>query len=135
MHLSSDGYVRVRAPEGHPRADHNGFIPEHILVMEEHLGRNLVFHGPRDPRNELAHHKNRNRSDNRIENLVLMRFADHTSLHRKVLAIQARAKGFERRPGKARSPKKEFPGGIRAWLSPTETDAALDQTLSLDCAP
>jgi hypothetical protein len=38
---SSDGPVVV-APEGHPNAQRNGGIFEHVLVMTELLGRPLV---------------------------------------------------------------------------------------------
>lgn len=58
------GYVMVKAPE-HPRSRSNsGYVFEHILVMEEHLGRNLVD-------GENIHHINGVKDDNRIENLEL----------------------------------------------------------------
>lgn len=65
----SNGYVYVLAPD-HPRLaksvakKHQGYIPEHILVMENHLGRYLEG-------DENIHHKNGIRHDNRIENLEL----------------------------------------------------------------
>lgn len=57
------GYVMVRAPR-HPRASGSGYVFEHILVMEDHLGRRL---GP----DETVHHLNGVRDDNRLENLEL----------------------------------------------------------------
>lgn len=63
--VGQEGYVLVRAPEGHPRARVDGTILEHRLVVEEALGRYLEEW-------EVVHHKNGNRSDNRPENLQVL---------------------------------------------------------------
>jgi hypothetical protein len=55
--LDKRGYIRVPNPRG-------GQIHQHRLIMESYLGRPLS-------NQETVHHKNGNRSDNRIENLEL----------------------------------------------------------------
>ncbi len=57
------GYILLYMPD-HPQANRHGQVREHRIVMERHLGRFLT-------RNEVVHHKNENRGDNRIKNLRL----------------------------------------------------------------
>lgn len=67
------GYVLVQCPD-HPSARKNGYILEHRLVMSEHLGRPLGD-------DELVHHKNGDKSDNRLANLEVMDRPTHTAVH------------------------------------------------------
>jgi hypothetical protein len=71
--LHSKGYIEIYFRE-HPRAQPNGYVLEHILVMEKKLGRSLADH-------ELVHHKDENKTNNHPDNLELMPRADHTRHH------------------------------------------------------
>jgi len=67
----SKGYIYRFVPN-HPYA-HNGYVLEHRLVMEAHLGRYLT------PK-EVIHHINEIKDDNRLENL---KYFEYTGLHSK----------------------------------------------------
>lgn len=72
--ITHNGYRMIRAPDGHPAADSKGYVREHRLVMEKTIGRRL------SP-DEVVHHINHDKLDNRPENLKVMTLAEHTSSH------------------------------------------------------
>lgn len=69
----ASGYILIFQKD-HPRANKKGYVGEHILVMEQSLGRFLDD-------TEIVHHINKNKSDNRIENLKLMDIYRHKQMH------------------------------------------------------
>lgn len=74
-HISSGGYVYIFVGKGnHPRASKScPYVFEHILVMEKHLKRYLTVQ-------EDVHHINRDKTDNRLENLKLFTKSEHAIL-------------------------------------------------------
>lgn len=68
------GYILVYKPE-HPFCTKQGYVKEHRLVMEKILGRYLTPE-------EIPHHKNEIKDDNRPENLRLFNNnAEHMKFH------------------------------------------------------
>jgi hypothetical protein len=66
------GYVRIKVKKGSGE-----WLKEHRIICEKHLGRKLR-------KNEVVHHINGQKSDNRIENLAVMDNSVHQKCHRKL---------------------------------------------------
>lgn len=72
--IVSKGDYLYAVVKGHPNAIAYGYVLHHRVVMENHLGRLLKP-------NEIVHHENHDRKDNRIENLTVMDAREHAKLH------------------------------------------------------
>ncbi len=76
--LASNGYVKVRVGKDHPLADPNGYAYEHLLVWVS-AGK------PMPDKGEIIHHKNEDKTDNRLGNLQIMSRSEHSKLHHATL--------------------------------------------------
>lgn len=72
--ITQNGYKWIYKPD-HPYVLDKIYVPMHRLVMEEKLGRYLTP-------NEIVHHIDSNKLNNKISNLLLCTQADHTKLHK-----------------------------------------------------
>ena len=79
--ISKDGYKIIENS-----VETNGARKaEHRKIIEEFIGRKLST-------DEIVHHKNGNKLDNRIENLSVVSRAEHINIHRK--DIQKKVRNF-----------------------------------------
>jgi hypothetical protein len=69
--LDEDGYVWIWAPDHGESKRYKGWMPEHRVVAEEHLGRELTSE-------DEVHHVNRIKDDNRPENLQVLDGVTHS---------------------------------------------------------
>lgn len=79
-HLDKDGYKHIIVDGKHKR--------EHRVVMENKIGRKLT-------RSEVVHHINGIKTDNRIENLQIISFSKHTSMHQSTIPEEVKQKAVE----------------------------------------
>jgi hypothetical protein len=70
---------------GHPRANRDGYVREHILVWEKANGKPV-------PKGRYVHHLNGIKDDNRPENLIAV---DQRSHHTRMEPYKERIKELE----------------------------------------
>ena len=71
--VSKGDYNYAVVPD-HPNSTKNNYVLEHRIVAENNLGRQLK-------NNEVVHHINNNKKDNRWENLEVLKHDEHSRLH------------------------------------------------------
>jgi HNH endonuclease len=95
--ISDHGYVKIRVGLSHPFSDGNGYAYEHLMVW-------ALAGNPIPAPNEVIHHKNETKTDNRIENLEIKTRSEHGELH-----IAERERDFAGRLLEIRNRQNQFP--------------------------
>lgn len=91
--IFQNGYVMIKRPD-HPHVWANGYVKRAIVVAEEKIGRPM-----RD--DEITHHVNHIKDDDRPENIQVMTNSEHASLHNdlKTKEILSRVEGALEKEG------------------------------------
>jgi hypothetical protein len=72
--IVSKGAYNYAIVRDHPNRTKKNYVLEHRVVMENHIGRLLTS-------DEVVHHINEDKKDNRIENLSISSLSEHTRHH------------------------------------------------------
>lgn len=86
--IKKGDYLYAKIPQ-HPKANKNGYVLEHRVVMENKIGRLLL-------ENEEVHHIDENRHNNSPENLEIMIRGEHQRFHGKINGLKTMKHGRSR---------------------------------------
>jgi hypothetical protein len=74
-YINNAGYKVVRRPD-HKKTNSEGYVLEHTLKAQQKIRREVKH-------NEVVHHKDGNKLNNKPSNLQVMTRSRHTTLHNK----------------------------------------------------
>lgn len=108
----SKGEYNYAVVPGHPHATKNGYVLEHRVIMENHIGRLL------SPSDEVVHHKDENKKNNNLSNLEIWSRSEHSKHHAQLpvmIALECTHCGlpFTRRGNQ----RKEVKGYLNSFCS------------------
>lgn len=83
--INNNGYVMTYRPD-HQRAGKAGYVAEHVVAVEEKLGRLLKSE-------EHVHHINRVKTNNHPDNLMVLSSSEHSKLH----GLESKTRGAARK--------------------------------------
>jgi len=101
---TSDGYYEIYVPDHPMSKQRSGWLLEHRYIMSKHLGRTLSS-------NEIIHHKDENKLNNKLSNLELTNPKTHgkkhfgTNSHKECLHCR---KTFHIKPSELKRGKGKF---------------------------
>lgn len=72
--IISKGDYNYALVRNHPNSTENNYVLHHRIIMENYLGRLLK-------KNEVVHHKDGNKKNNKLENLQLLSDEEHKRKH------------------------------------------------------
>lgn len=96
--VNDKGYVNIWMPE-HP-SNNNGYVLEHRYVVECAIGRFLES-------NEVVHHINEVKTDNRLGNLYLCTPEEHVRIHNRQSKFSSERKNNIRKGVRKANKKKK----------------------------
>lgn len=79
-YISHDGYRMIYCPIDNPKNKWKYYRKEHIVVIEEYLGRKLA-------KGEVIHHIDGNKLNNTLNNLIVLDQKHHRQLHAQLQSI------------------------------------------------
>ena len=59
----------------------DGYQYEHVLLMEQRIGRPLKRYGPNHKDNEVVHHIDGDKMNNEMTNLQMLTHGEHSTIH------------------------------------------------------